>query len=323
MTASVIAVDIGGTKTVVCLVDSRGQIRSSRRAPSRASDGPGAVIGTVVRLAREVAQQHEEDIRGVGVATAGVVDAGAGRIVSSTDTFARWAGTPVAALLRAELADLIGAEGVVNVQNDVDAHALGEVTSGAGTGARSALVVAVGTGVGAGIIIDGKPFRGARHVAGEIAHIPMPGAEHLRCPCGRDGHLEAIGSGAGLQRHFVSLGGSPEYVDGRSVADLARRGDALALRAIQDSAAAVGRGIAAAATLLDPERVIVTGGLTQIGERWWNAMDEAFRAEVIDALADVPLLPGRLGGDAPLIGAAAAAWQQWGGRPWPATQKAS
>ena len=106
---------------------------------------------------------------------------------------------------------------VVHVQNDVDAHALGELRHGAAVGARSALVVAVGTGVGAGIIVDGRALRGARHVAGEIGHVPTPGAEHLLCPCGRRGHLEAIGSGVGMHRHYLSLGGDPAVTDARGI----------------------------------------------------------------------------------------------------------
>lgn len=208
---------------------------------------------------------------------------------------------------------MIGADGVVHVQNDVDAHAVGESRRGAAAGAQSAIVVAVGTGVGAGIVMDGVMLRGARYVAGEIAHIPTPGAEHLRCPCGRDGHLEAIGSGLGMHRHYLSLGGAPAVADARELAALARGGDVLALRALQESAAAVGRGIAAVVTLIDPELVVVTGGVAQIGGLWWTPMERTFRAEVIDALKTVPLLPGVLGGDAPLIGAAASAWDRIGG----------
>ncbi|WP_136046145.1 ROK family protein, partial [Microbacterium sp. K41] len=92
-------------------------------------------------------------------------------------------------------------------------------------GAASALIVAVGTGVGAGLILDGRAARGAHHVAGEIAHLPTPGAEHLRCPCGRRGHLEAIGSGIGMHRHFLSLGGDPTIRDARGVATAAAAGD--------------------------------------------------------------------------------------------------
>ncbi|MCT1394904.1 ROK family protein, partial [Microbacterium sp. p3-SID338] len=253
---------------------------------------------------------EESALVGVGIGTAGVVDARTGTIVSATDTFADWPGTPLAALIREVLADRLPADAPVAVQNDVDAHAAGEHRHGAAAGAASALVVAVGTGVGAGVILDGRPVRGAHHVAGELAHLPIPGAAHLRCPCGRHGHLEALGSGIGLHRHYLSLGGDAALRDARGVAVAAGTGDSLAVRAIQDSAAAVGRALAGAATLLDPERIVVTGGVPRIGELWWDSLRAAFHADAIDALHDTPILPGTLGDDAPLRGAAASAWRR-------------
>ena len=308
---AVVAVDIGGTKTAAALVDRDARILETLSAPTPGADGPEAILGTVIGLARELAARPDVRVHALGVGTAGVVDVARGAIVSATDTLARWAGTPVAAVLRDSLADVIP-NGLVHVQNDVDAHAVGEFRHGAARGARSALVVAVGTGVGGGILLEGGPLRGARHVAGEIAHMPIPGAEHLRCPCGRMGHLEALGSGIGIHRHYLSLGGDPQVADTRALAVLAASGDDLARRAIADGAAAVGRAIAGAVTLLDPERVVVTGGVAQIGETWWAPMERAFRAEVIDVLQNTVLLPGELGADAPLLGAAASAWDLTG-----------
>lgn len=310
MPGAVLAVDIGGTKTAVALVGRAGAILDSVTDRTPAAEGPEAVVATVADLASALRDRADQPVslRGVGVAAAGVVDVRAGSIISSTDTMARWAGTPLAALLRRALGSHLGAEFPVLVQNDVDAHALGEFRHGAAAGASSALVIAVGTGVGAGIIVDGRVLRGTRHVAGEIAHMPTPGAEHLRCPCGRRGHLEAIGSGVGLHRHYLWLGGDTQAVDARAVVARAGAGDPLAHRAVHDSAAAIGRAVAAAVTLLDPERVVVTGGVTQIGEQWWEPMTAAFRSEVIDVLVDVPVVPGLLGADAPLRGAATSVW---------------
>ena len=98
--------------------------------------------------------------------------------------------------------------------------------------------------------------------------------------------------------------------DARGVAAAAGTGDSLAVRAVQDSSAAVGRALAGAATLLDPERIVVTGGVPRIGELWWDSLRAAFHAEAIDALHDTPILPGTLGDDAPLRGAAASAWRR-------------
>lgn len=305
----VLAVDIGGTKTAAALADRHDTLLRTAVAATPAGDGPAAVVATVVALAERLLSDTGLRLSGVGIGAAGVVDARSGTIVSATDTFADWPGTPLAALVRAGLGPRLRADAPVQVQNDVDAHAAGECLHGAGVGAASALVVAVGTGVGAGIVLADRAVRGAHHVAGEIAHLPIPGAAHLRCPCGRFGHLEAIGSGIGMHRHFRFLGGDPDIADARGIAGAAAAGDPVARRALDESAAAVGRALAGAATLLDPERIVITGGVPNIGEDWWIPMRAAFRAEAIDALQSTPILPGTLGDDAPLRGAAASAWR--------------
>lgn len=305
----VLAVDIGGTKTAASLAGRDDVLLCTMTAPTPALAGPAAVVGTVVALATALRSDASDvRLRGVGIGTAGVVDAAAGSIVSSTDTFFDWPGTPLATLVRAGLAAHLAPDAPVVVQNDVDAHANGEFRHGAAAGARSALVVAVGTGVGSGLIVDGRAVRGAHHVAGEIAHLPTPGAEHLFCPCGRRGHLEAIGSGIGMHAHYLSLGGDPTRTDARAIAAAAGAGDETAQRALRESAEAVGRALAGAATLIDPERIVITGGVPHIGTAWWQPMEQAFRAEVIDVLQGIPLLSGTLGNDAPLRGASASAW---------------
>lgn len=310
MTEVVLAVDIGGTKTAVALADRADMLLRVEVAATPAADGPAAVVATVVALAGRLLAGSDRRLAGVGIGTAGVVDTGTGTIVSATDTFADWPGTPLAALVRAGLGARLLPDAPVAVQNDVDAHAAGEHRHGAAAGAASALIVAVGTGVGAGLILHDRAVRGAHHLAGEIAHMPVPGAEHLRCPCGRSGHLEALGSGIGMHRHFLSLGGDPGVGDARGVASAAAAGDPIARRALAESAAAVGRALVGAATLLDPERIVVTGGVPNIGDAWWRPMLAAFHADAIDVLQHTPILPGTLGDDAPLRGAAASAWRR-------------
>lgn len=312
----VLAVDIGGTKTAAALVDRAGALRDTVAAPTPGRRGPAAIIDTVVDLAGILRSRTPEALAicGVGVGTAGVVDVGRGVILSSTETLAGWAGTALAEQLTAALSGPLGERLPIHVQNDVDAYAFGELHAGAAVGASSALMIAVGTGVGASVIVGGEVLRGSRHVAGEIAHTPISGAAHLRCPCGRTGHLEALGSGIGMHAHYLSLGGDPAVTDSRRIVGLAADGDPIAAAALSDSAAAVGRGIAGAVTLLDPERVIVSGGVAAAGAAWWRPMETALRAELIDVLQSVPVVAGTLGDTAPLRGAAAAAWNLIEGR---------
>ncbi|MCS3428997.1 ROK family protein [Leucobacter aridicollis] len=307
----VVAVDIGGTKIAAGIVGRDLAVRGHARVATPARDGSAAIVAVVAELVTTVLA-GEPGLRplAVGIGTAGTVDVRAGRIVAATDTLRGWAGTDLAAEVNLALAS-VGGPPVV-VQNDVDAHAWGEAARGAAAGYSSALVVAVGTGIGAGILIDTAtgqtPLRGAHHGGGDLAHVPASGAEHLRCTCGWAGHLEAIGSGIGLHQHYVSLSGDRTATDAREVAARATAGNAHAARAIAESAAAVGRGIAAAVAILDPAAVVVSGSVPSIGAAWWEPMVAALRAELTDDRRDLPVLHGALGGDAPLVGAAAHAW---------------
>ena len=300
----VVGVDLGGTKISAALVDRRGMHQRLSTCPSRARSGPEQVLDTVADLVSEVLDRDRRyRLRAVGVGTAGVVDARRGTIVSSTDAFLGWAGTAVAEGLRRRL-------GVpVVVRNDVDAHAAGEAWLGAAAGVASALMVAVGTGVGAGVVLDGRVLAGAHHVAGEMGHMPAPGAQGMRCACGRTGHLEAVASGPGLHRWYLARGGSPSCPDARAVLARAVAGEELAQDVVRDSARTLGRSIAGVVTVLDPEMVVLGGGLARAGELWWSALVQALRAEVIEPLAGLEIQPATHGMAAPVVGAAWLAWQ--------------
>lgn len=300
-----VGVDVGGTKIAAAVVDAAGAVGPVATVPTPAASGGVAVLDAIAGLVTRVAAGQA--IVGVGVGTAGVVDAARGVIVSATDTFADWVGTDVSGGLRARLGGT-GVEGAgggvprVEVRNDVDAHALGEAWLGAGAGAASMLMVAVGTGVGGALVLDGRLRTGAHHVAGELGHIPAVGAEGLRCTCGRPGHLEALAAGPGLARRYGVLTGAA--VDAREVARRAADGDADAVRAIADAAGCLGRAVAGIMTVVDPAVVVVGGGVAEIGPLWWEPMLATCRAETIDALAAVPIVPAALGARAALLGAA-------------------
>jgi glucokinase len=306
----VLAVDIGGTKLAAAPVDSDGGVGEVRTRATPARKGAPSVITAVIALCREVvATMPDDDLRAVGVGAAGVVDVPRGRVVSSTDTLSGWAGTPLRDLLADGLHAALGIRVPLHVQNDADAHLLGEAWTGVAAGVADVLLVAIGTGVGASVLIGGAVHRGAHHVAGEFGHIPIAGAQGLYCPCGREGHLEALASGTGLHRRYQQLGGDPSVADARGVVARSNGGDAMARAALQDAGAALGRGIAASLTMLDPDLVVLTGGFVSVGGSWLDAVRNTVEAQVITPLAHTPLLVGSLGGHAPLVGAAASAWQ--------------
>lgn len=196
------------------------------------------------------------------------------------------------------------------MQNDVDAHAAGEAWQGAGRGRPCMLMVTVGTGVGAAVVLDGTPRYGSHWACGEIGHMPTPGAEGLRCPCGQTGHLEAVAAGTAIARRYQRVTGLA--LDGRQVVARGQQGDATAARMVTEAAAALGRALAGQITVLDPDLVVIGGGLADAGPSWWEPMTATVRAELIPILQGIDIVPAALGANAALLGAARAAQQLLG-----------
>ncbi|CAN5709836.1 ROK family protein [soil metagenome] len=301
------AVDIGGTKIAAAFVASDGEMSRHRQAPTPALDGSDAVLDAVATLVAELVDVEPGGSVGVGVGTAGAVDVRSGRIVSSTDTFRDWVGTDVVAGLAARLG---GDARDIVVHNDVDAHALGEAWLGAARDATSALMVAVGTGLGGAIILDGRLWTGAHHLAGEMGHIPTPGADGLMCPCSREGHLEALSSGAAIARRYRLATGAD--VDTRTVVRRAEAGESAALTIVQDAAVGLGHAVAGLVTTIDPACVVVGGGMAESGAVWWDPMESTCRAELVEPLTAIPIRPAELGPAAALLGAAWAVFDNVG-----------
>ncbi|MFT3889451.1 MAG: ROK family protein [Arachnia sp.] len=296
--STAVAVDLGGSKTAAALVSADGTLGEVRTAATPAAEGPEAVLDVVAALVKPLLA---DGVVGVGIGTAGVVDPVSATIVSATEVFAEWVGTDLAAGLRARVgrADL-----PVEVRNDVDAHALGEAWLGAGRGRGSLLMVAVGTGVGGGVILPGGLWTGAHRLAGEIGHTPTPGAEGLRCTCGRLGHLEALAAGPAIERRYAERAGVA--LSGPEIVARAEEGDAVARDVVGAAATGLGTAIAGMVTLLDPACVVLGGGVAQAGPAWWEPLQAACRAQLVDLVADIDLLPAELGPNAALYGAAKA-----------------
>jgi glucokinase len=307
-----IGVDVGGTKIAAGLVEATGEVRDRLVVPTPAAEGPFAVLRAIAELAERL---RTPEVVGVGVGTGGVVDHARGVIVSATSLLPGWAGTPVAA----ELSTRLGLP--VTMDNDGNVLALGEHRFGAARGLDSVLCIAVGTGVGGGVIIGGRLVRGAHHTAGEVGHIPVPGSEGMPCSCGRTGHLEAIASGPAMTARYAAEaagraqahqhGGGPRAaIDLRVIAERARTGDVVAAKVIADGAGALGRAIGGLANGIDPDAVIVGGGVAEIGEPYWAPLRAAVRENTLPALAALEIRPAGLRTNAAIAGAAALAFAQ-------------
>jgi glucokinase len=303
-----IGVDLGGTKTAAGVVSGTGELLFSETIPTLNRDGGEAILNaTAVLVAGLIGRAAAAGIvvDHVGIGSAGVIDARKGEVVSATDAILGWAGIALTAGLAARL-DLPPSS--VQAVNDVHAHALGEAWTGAAAGTTSSLLVAFGTGVGGSYVLDGTPVLGHRHVGGHVGHFASPYAFHngqpLPCVCGGAGHVEAIASGPAVPEAYRRLGGEAASPDARSVFALAANGDAIAIQTINVAAAAAGQAVGGLANILDPEVVVVSGGLSDAGAPWWRPMERAVRAGLLPALAGIPVLPASLGNAAAIVGAA-------------------
>ena len=315
LTAPVVGVDVGGTKIAAALVSADGGLLGPvAEAPTPAREGAQAVLDaiassvtTLIDTGAPAARRVRLAPVAVGIGSAGVIDAGRGVVASATDTITGWPGTDIAGGVARRLlaAGVASQDLLVHVDNDVNAYAAGEAWIGAGAGAGSVLVVAVGTGVGGAVVLDGHVHHGAHFLAGEIGHAPSGMAGSEPCTCGRSGHLEAIAAGPQIARRYREATGAVDITGAYQVEKLADAGDTVAQRVYREAAIALGEAIAAVVTVLDPERVIVSGGLARSGDLWWGPLRKTMRAEVAGLVADdLELLPAALGTTAPIVGAA-------------------
>ncbi|MDR7303550.1 ROK family protein [Haloactinomyces albus] len=298
MNSHVAGIDIGGTKTAAALVSIDGEIVKRVETPTPAAQGSASVLRTAADLVADLGP-----FGAVGVGSAGVVDHATGTVRSATDALPGWTGTDI----RGELRRLLRVP--VTADNDVHAHALGEHWQGAARGFDTVLAVTVGTGVGGSLIVGGGAHHGAHSAAGHLGHLPTPAAAGRRCPCGAGGHLEAVASGPALLSEYVARTGT-SVSELAEVAARARAGDPIATEVLAGGAAAVGAVIGGVVNLLDPDVVVVGGGVAGSGAVWWSRLRPAVEAELLPALSGVSVVPAELGADSALVGAARLAWEQ-------------
>lgn len=305
-----VGVDLGGTNIRVATVDPDGQILAEERAPT-----PGhwpELRTTITELVTRRRDDHP-DIGAVGVGAAGMVDQDGA--VHYAPNIPRLIRIPLRESLTATLPV------PVVVDNDANVAALGEVCHGAARGVSYGLVITLGTGVGGGIIIDGHIYRGAHGFGGEVGHWPFDphGAE---CACGERGHWEAAASGDALgalararatagaaPALLARVGGDPSAVTGPAVAASAAAGERDGLDLLAEYATAVALGFAGLANILDPELIVVSGGLVELGDLLLDPIRDAFGSHLEGApyRPEVPIVAAELGDRAGVVGAAALA----------------
>ena len=307
MSEHVIAIDLGGTKIAAALADREGNLSLPSRVDTPAREGGLAVIHAIQDLVLDIRNQAQQQgfdsILGVGIGSAGVVDALGQRIIGATDAIRDWVGTKVTQLVETA----VGLP--VTLENDVNAHLRGEVWKGAGAGRNAVAMMALGTGIGGAFMANGEILVGPHGTVGDFGHLPTFLPTKRACTCGRNvAHLETVASGPGLVAWYIECGGDPEVGNARELEQRALAGDALAMQTYTEVAAETGRALGTIVNVLDPEVMIVGGGLANSTDIWWQPVREAYRCQLVDILRDVPLVKAVLGNQAALVGAAKKIW---------------
>ena len=300
----VAALDVGGTKIAGALLryakaGEAPEVVFERQVPTAANRGGGPVLVSVCDMANSLldeARGRREEVLGIGVSTAGRVDAVTGSIAYANELMPGWIGQPV----RERLEESCGVP--VSVLNDVQAHGLGEARWGAARGAQTCMMIAAGTGIGGAVIAHGKLVRGNHGFAGEIGHIACSQAVGIPCVCGGGGHLELVAAGSGIEARYAEAAG--EHVDGAEVSRRAAAGEPAAHKVIMTAGIALGEAIAGITNLLDPYMVVIGGSVMKAGTKWRAAVQEGFERQIPLAQRSLPILAAELGNHAPLVGAA-------------------
>jgi len=322
-----IGIDLGGTNIKIGLVDGVGRVRARRVLLTRAASGPTQALKRIGAVVEELRKRRK--VASVGIGIAGLVDHAAG-IVRVPPNLPGWNGTPVKRTLE-------GITGLpVYCTNDANAVALGESLHGAGHGCRHLLCVTLGTGVGGGIVADGRLLTGANGAAGEIGHTAIF-ADGLPCPCGHNGcveryvgaryvedrarkrvraqlkrlkdHRNQISLFPGMKTEGPSLmfefaKGDAAGITMREIGRAARAGDRLALALVEEVGDYLGTALANAVELLDPERIVIGGGVSGIGRPLLKAVRRSvFRRTQALPGRNLDIVFSELGIEAGIVGA--------------------
>jgi glucokinase len=297
------AVDLGGTKILSVIADAEGRTVGEDRRATEVDEGPDAALERIaasVEAALAEAGLRCDDLRAVGVCAPGPIDSTRGLILSGPN-LPGWRDVPICPYL----GERLGVPAIL--ENDAAAAAYGEFVYGAGRGYRHIVYITVSTGIGGGLVLDGRLYRGATGLAGELGHITIE-AEGPLCGCGKPGHLEALASGTAIAREaevLLARGGSALLArlaqeDGELTAATVHRaadaGDPEAIRIVQRAGRYLGTGLAAYVVMFNPEVIIIGGGLRHIGDLYLGpAQEEMARRAMDEPLKLVRLVEAELG----------------------------
>ncbi len=290
-----IGVDLGGTKTEGIVMGDAGEILARERRPTPRADGYHAILTDIRDLVLEL-ERHTGARCRVGLGTPGAISAKTGLLKNSNTVCLN--GRPV----KQDLEHLLARE--IRIANDANCFALSEALDGAAQDTPVVFGVILGTGVGGGIVVNGRLLEGAQHIAGEWGHNVLEPDGPL-CYCGKRGCVETFLSGPGLARDFAAHGGDAT-LDARAIATAAEHGDVLAEAAMQRYLDRFGRALSMVINILDPDAIVLGGGLSNIARLYTEGREHVARHTFNDELR-TRILPN-LHGDSSGVRGAAQLW---------------
>ncbi|MCM3702090.1 MULTISPECIES: ROK family glucokinase [Paenibacillus] len=304
-----IGVDLGGTAIKVGICNEEGQLLHTYEGPTETEKGADTIVANIERYVRLIVEQSPfswDQVAGVGAGVAGFTNVREGIIILAPNVGLR------DFHIREILEQRLGKP--IKIDNDANVAALGEAWGGAGKGVDNCVCYTLGTGVGGGIIIDGKIYQGFSGMAGELGHMSVvPDLEAIGCGCGQMGCLETVSSATGIIRmakdavargDLTSLA-QVENIMAKDVFDAAKAGDEAAIRIVNRAAFYLGKSLAAVAVVLNPELFIIGGGVSKAGDILFNEIRSVFAKLTPEPVQrGMRIVPATLGNDAGMVGAA-------------------
>lgn len=305
-----LVLDVGGTNVLAGLVDGQGRVLRTLGFATRPQRPPQELLEQMAAVLQRLASEAPDGARPQALAAGlpGCIDRAAGLLVEAPN-MPGWHNVPVASLLGQAL------NLPVFLENDSNLYALGEASYGAGRGLANLLVVTLGTGVGGGLILDGRLWNGSFLSAAEIGHLPLTARGGEKCGCGRRGCLETVASATAMSRQgraWLKAGrpslyrGRPEDLTPKEMSLLAAAGDPMSLAVFQRAGRALGQALSAVFNLLGLEAAVLGGGAAGA----FVYLEPALRSELSKRLIvakpqQIKILKAQLGNNAPLAGGAA------------------
>ncbi len=297
-----VAIDLGGTSLKGSLVDRRGRSSGLERRPTHVAGGSQAVIDDVLGFAADLAQTEPPPVA-IGLAVPGLVDERRAYVINATNL--GWRDVPIGQLVEERL----GMTAIL--EHDVRSGALAEGLLGAARQSSDYLLLTLGTGIGAAVVIGGHPYTGAHGIAGEFGHVAVEPRGPM-CGCGRAGCVESLASAGHIALRYRAMTGSrDDELTAEEVARRAGAGEPTAELVWREAINALALAIANYATLLDPELVVIGGGMAAAGDDLFGPLRQALRAHIRFG-EPPPVVPAELGVTAVRYGAAIVAWRAAG-----------